>query len=131
MWTKSSLGCSNTRRPGELKHYEAIRHYQVQYKGFAIPIAAKMDVQVDFDDASGKSFRIVSQSGSSCCAIRCSSGHWRARKEASQDKEIDGIDSCKYRFQAGAGSEVLDRAADYILQVDPLHDSKFLYRGKV
>ncbi|MGC2615328.1 MAG: hypothetical protein WA354_14945, partial [Terracidiphilus sp.] len=48
----------------ELKHYEAIRHYEVQYKGFGSLIAAKMDVDINFDSPSGKSFRIVSQSGS-------------------------------------------------------------------
>jgi hypothetical protein len=35
-----------------------------------------------------------------------------------------------YRFQL-AGSEQLDGRPTYILQVDPLKPSKFLYRGKV
>ena len=48
----------------ELKHYQAVRHYQVLYKGFDTTIAAKMDVEVNYDDASGKSFRILSLSGS-------------------------------------------------------------------
>lgn len=115
---------------GELKHYEAIRHYQVQYKGFATTIAAKMDVEVDFDDASGKSFRIVSQSGSKLLCDKVLKRALESEKEASQDKQSTALTPANYRFQR-AGSEVLDGRQTYILQVDPLHDSKFLYRGKV
>ena len=28
----------------ELKHYKALRHYQVEYKGYATTLGAKMDV---------------------------------------------------------------------------------------
>src|SRR4051812_35715500 len=48
----------------ELKHYQSTRHYQVQYKGLGTHLAAAMEVDLNFDKATGKSFRIVSQSGS-------------------------------------------------------------------
>src|SRR5579863_6665794 len=54
----------NRSRTEELKHYEALRHYEVTYKGYSTTIAAKMDVEVNYDALSGKSFQIVSQSGS-------------------------------------------------------------------
>src|SRR5579863_8248239 len=46
----------------QLKHYEELRHYQVQYKGFSANLVGKIDVSVTFDAATGKRFRIVSQS---------------------------------------------------------------------
>ncbi|MGB6742991.1 MAG: hypothetical protein WBE38_04970, partial [Terracidiphilus sp.] len=48
----------------ELKHYQAVRLYQVEYRGLGTSLAAKMEVEVDFDASKGKSFRIVSQNGS-------------------------------------------------------------------
>ena len=54
----------NRSQAQELKHYETIRHYQVEYRGFGSTLAAKMEVEVRFDAASGASYRILSQSGS-------------------------------------------------------------------
>src|SRR5580658_8568129 len=54
----------NQARADELKQYKALRHYQVEYTGFSKKIAAKMDVEVNYDARTGKSFRIVSESGS-------------------------------------------------------------------
>ena len=58
-------------RAQALKHYKATRHYAVQYHGFPADLAAGMVVEASFDDASGKSFRVVSQSGSKFLAERC------------------------------------------------------------
>ncbi|MEI9968410.1 MAG: hypothetical protein WDM87_07215 [Terracidiphilus sp.] len=38
-----------------LKHYKAVRQYKVEYRGLA-NLEAKMEVEVDFDATSGKSF---------------------------------------------------------------------------
>src|ERR1700679_3011410 len=54
----------NQEQSKELKHYKALRHYQVEYEGFPANAAAKMDVEVEYDASSGKSLRIVSESGS-------------------------------------------------------------------
>src|SRR4051812_8908701 len=45
-------------RPDRLKHYQSIRHYQVEYKGYAAKIGAKLVVEAEYDAVSGKSFRI-------------------------------------------------------------------------
>ena len=114
----------------ELKHYEAIRHYQVQYKGFETLIAAKMDVDINFDTLSGKSFRIVSKSGSKLLCDKVLKRAVDSEEEASKDRTSTALNTANYRFQL-AGTEQLDRRPTYILQVDPLKESKFLYRGKV
>ena len=51
-----------------LKRYKGLREYRVEYTGFSADVAAKMEVEVNYDAASGKSFRIVSESGSKILA---------------------------------------------------------------
>jgi hypothetical protein len=114
----------------DLKHYEAIRHYQVQYNGFGTFIAAKMDVDVKFDNGSGKRLRIVSQSGSKLLCDKVLKRAVDSEQEASKDKSSTALTTANYRIRL-AGSEALDERSTYILQVDPLKESKFLYRGRV
>lgn len=113
-----------------LAGYKALRHYQVEYKGFSATIAAKMDVEVNYDAASGKSFRIVSQSGSNLLCNKVLKRAVDSEKEASQDKGGNALTTANYRFQL-AGSENLNGRTAYILDVEPLTASKFLYRGRI
>ncbi len=112
-----------------LKHYEALRHYQVEYRGIAT-LDAKMDVEVNYDATAGKSFRIVSQSGSSLLCNKVLKRAVDSEKEAAQDKGATALTPANYRFQL-LGSESLGGRPAYILDVTPLTASKFLYRGKV
>lgn len=114
----------------ELKHYEAQRHYQVQYKGYGTHLAAKMDVDLDYDSATGKSFRIVSQSGSKLLCDKVLKRAVDSEAEASKDKSSTALNLTNYSFQL-AGTEPVDGRPAWILQVNPLKKSKFLYRGKV
>jgi hypothetical protein len=114
----------------EVKHYEAIRHYQVQYKGFGTHLAAKMDVDLNFDTLSGKSFHIVSQSGSKLLCDKVLKRAVDSEEEASKDKTSTALTPANYRFDL-IGSEQVDGREAYILRVDPSKKSKFLYRGRV
>jgi hypothetical protein len=114
----------------ELKHYESVRHYKVQYKGLGTHLAATMDVDLNYDSATGKSFRIVSQSGSKLLCDKVLKRAVDSEKEASKDKSSTALNTTNYRFQL-AGTESVNGRPSYILQVDPLRKSKFLYRGKV
>lgn len=113
----------------ELKHYRAMRHYHVEYRGLA-NLDAGMEVEVDFDAASGKSFRIVSQSGSKILGEKVLKRAMDSEKEASEDKGGTALTPANYRFQL-EGSESVDGRPAYILSVEPLKESKFLYRGKI
>lgn len=114
----------------QLKHYDAIRHYQVRYKGFKVNIAATMEVEVNYDDGSGKSFRTVSKSGSGLLCDKVLKRAVESEQEASRDKQSTALDSTNYRFQF-TGTELLDGRPAYVLHVDPLRDGKFLYRGDI
>lgn len=113
-----------------LKHYEATRRYQIQYKGFGTVLAAAMDVDLQFDSSSGKAFRIVSQSGSKLLCDKVLKRAVESEEEASKDKASTALTPANYRFQLVGSDEVRGRPA-YLLTVDPLKKNKFLYRGKV
>jgi hypothetical protein len=112
-----------------LKHYTAIRQYHVEYRGLA-NLEAGMEVEVDFDATSGKSFRIVSQNGSKILGEKVLKRAMDSEKEASEDGGATALTAANYRFQL-LGSESLDGRPAYILSVEPLRESKFLYRGKI
>jgi hypothetical protein len=120
----------NQSQKEALKHYQAMRHYQVEYRGFATSIAAKMDVEINFDTSTGKSFRIVSQSGSKLLCEKVLKRAVDSEQEASQDQAATALTPANYKFQL-AGIESLNGRPAYVLTVVPLKDSKFLYRGKV
>ena len=112
-----------------LKHYKAVRQYQVEYRGLAT-IEAQMEVEIDFDATSGKSFRIVSPSGSKILGEKVLKRAMDSEKEASVDRGATALTPANYRFQF-QGSEDLNGRPAYILSVEPLKESKFLYRGKI
>jgi hypothetical protein len=124
------MGQHEAYQAKELKHYTAIRHYQVQYKGFATTLTGKMDVEVSYDDVSGKSFRILSQSGSKLLCDKVLKRAVESEKEASQDKQSTALTATNYQFRL-IGTEPLDGRPTYILRVDPLRPGKFLYRGRI
>ena len=120
----------NRSRSDALRHFKALRHYAVQYKGFATTLAAGMDVEVTYDASSGKSFRVVSQSGSKFLCEKVLQRAVDSEKEASADKGATALTSANYKFQL-TGTDVIEGRLAYVLQVDPLTESKFLYRGKI
>ena len=124
------IGQHNQAQIGELKNYKALRHYDVEYRGFSTTINAKMDVEVSYDAGTGKSFRIVSQSGSHLLCEKVLRRAVESEKEAAQDKASTALTPANYRFQLGGSESVAGRPA-YILEVEPLTASKFLYRGKI
>jgi hypothetical protein len=117
-------------RSRALKHYRAVRHYQVEYRGFSANVGAKMDVEVNYDIASGKSFRIVSQSGSGMLVDKVLKRAVDSEKEASHDKGATALTPANYKFHL-TGSEMIGGRAAYVLEVEPHVASKFLYRGKI
>ncbi len=119
----------NAARAAGLKHYHSLRHYTVEYRGFSARIAAKMDVEADYDAASGKSFRVVSQSGSNLLVDKVLKRLVESEKDAS-DQHSAELTPANYRFSL-AGMEKLGDRVCYVLEVEPVRDNKYLYKGKV
>jgi hypothetical protein len=120
----------NQARTEALKELQSIRHYQVEYRGFSKVIDARMEVEYHYNAASGKSFRIVTQSGSKMLCEKVLKRAVESEKEASQDKAAMALTAANYRFRL-VGSENVGGRPAYVLEVEPISPSKFLIRGKI
>jgi outer membrane lipoprotein-sorting protein len=126
----SGMRAHNAYQSQQLTHYEAIRHYKVQYKGFGTTISAEMTVEVNYNAAAGKQFRILSRSGSMFLCNKVLKRAVESEKEASRDQQLTALNRKNYRFRL-IGTEQIDGRPAYVLHVKPLRGGKFLYRGTV
>jgi hypothetical protein len=113
-----------------LAHYQAVRHYSIVYHGFSRTLTADMLVEVNYDLATGKNFRILSQSGSGTLCQKVLKRAIDSEKEAAQNKAATALTRANYVFHLLQMDRVDGRPA-YVLQVDPITPSKFLYRGRI
>jgi hypothetical protein len=120
----------NQARRDALKDLHSIRHYLVEYRGFSAVTQARMDVEYQFDAATGKSFRIVTQSGPRFLCDKVLKRAIESEKEAAQENASTALTAANYRFRL-LGSENLSGRTAYLLEVEPLVASKFLYKGKI
>lgn len=120
----------NQARSVALKTAKSTRVYQVEYQGFSKVITARMEVDYTYNAASGKSFRIVRQSGSRMLCEKVLKRAVESEKEASQDKSATALTQANYRFRL-VGSENLNGRTAYVLEVEPIAPSKFLIRGRI
>jgi outer membrane lipoprotein-sorting protein len=114
----------------KLRSYKTLRHYEVEYRGFSKQVEAKMDVEVVYNASSGKNLTIVSQSGSKFLLDKVLKRAVDSEKEAFQNKKSLALTPANYRFKQ-VGRETLAGRPAYILEVEPLVPTKFLYRGRI
>jgi hypothetical protein len=114
----------------ELKQYQTLRNYHVEYKGFSVTLEADMKVAVTCDAASGKNLQILSQSGSRFLIENVLKRAVNSEQEVARDRASANLTPANYKFRL-VGNDVIDGRPAYILDVDPRVPSKFLYRGKV
>ena len=120
----------NQLQAQRLKRYKAVRHYEAEYRGYGSNIMGKMEVEVTFDASSGKSFQILSQSGSKLLCDKVLKKAVDSEKEASKNPAVTALTPANYKFEL-IGSEILSGRQSYVLKVDPLKKSKFLYQGQI
>jgi hypothetical protein len=120
----------NQHQAQQLKRYKAVRHYEAEYRGYGSNIMGKMEVEVTFDASSGKSFKILSQSGSKLLCDKVLKKAVDSEKEASKNPSVTALTPANYKFEL-IGSEILSGRQSYVLKVDPLKKSKFLYQGQI
>ena len=120
----------NQARAEELKHYQSVRTYQVEYRGYAARLAAQMVVEAAFDAAHGKTFRIVSKSGNGLLIDKVLKRLIESEKDAEQDKGATALTPANYNFKL-TGIDTVEGRPAYVLEVEPLLDNKYLYRGKI
>jgi len=118
------------QQASRLAGYRSLRHYSIEYHGFGRELRATMDAEIRYDAIAGKSFRIVSQSGSGALCNRVLKRALESEVAASKDRAATALTSVNYRFRA-AGADTVDGREAYMLDVDPLTPNKFLYRGRI
>jgi hypothetical protein len=118
----------NQERAAALQHYIGKRTYRLEYHGFPGAAEATMEVEVNFDAPSSKHFTVVSASGSKLIQNRVFHRLLESEEQAgdSSNRKNSELGPENYNFSL-AGTE----GTNYILNVEPTVESKFLYRGKI
>jgi hypothetical protein len=118
----------NGERAAGLQHYQGKRSYRLEYHGFPASAEATMDVEVNFDAPSSKHFTVVSATGSKLIQNRVFHRLLESEEQAgdSSNRKHTELGPDNYNFSL-AGTE----GTNYVLNVEPKEETKFLYRGKI
>lgn len=120
---------ANRERAARLRRYTSLRHYRVEYQGLA-HLNAQMEVEVTYDAHAGKTFRILSESGSRGLGEKVLRRALDSEREAQADPAATALSTANYSFRL-LGSETLAGRPAYLLAVEPISASRFLYRGRI
>jgi hypothetical protein len=118
----------NQERAAALQHYVGKRSYRLEYHGFPASTEATMDVDVNFDAPASKHFTIVNATGSKLIQNRVFHRLLESEEQAgdASNRKHTELGPDNYTFTV-AGVE----GTNYVLNVEPKEESKFLYRGKI
>jgi hypothetical protein len=118
----------NKERADTLQHYIGRRSYRLEYRGFPASADATMEVEVNFDAPATKRFTIVNATGSKLIQNRVFHRLLESEEQAgdSSNRQHTELGPDNYTFSL-AGTE----GTNYVLNVEPKEDSRFLYRGKI
>jgi len=118
----------NKERAQGLQHYSGKRSYRLEYRGFPTSAEATMEVEVNFDAPASKHFTIVSSTGSKLILNRVFHRLLETEEQAGDpsNRKHTELGPDNYTFSL-AGTE----GANYVLNVEPKVESRFLYRGKI
>ena len=122
----------NREREEALQKFQGTRVYSLKYTGFLGTHSAEMTVSVNYSSPDNKEFTIVSQSGSKFIVDHVLKGLLQGEKEAAnpENKQRTALNASNYEFTL-AGYETSEDTPQYVLNVKPKRDTKFVYRGKI
>lgn len=123
----------NGERATKLLHVDSIRHYNLDYTGFPSSLHAQMEVKAAYTTPGNKNFTVISESGSSVIRNRVFHKLLESEQEASSDaanRSAVMLSTANYRFSL-LGCQDGDGRALYVMRVEPLRSTKFLYRGTI
>jgi hypothetical protein len=118
----------NQERANGLQHYLGTRSYRLEYRGFPTSAEATMEVEVNFDAPATKRFTIVNATGSKLIQNRVFRRLLESEEQAgdSSNRKHTELGPDNYTFSL-AGTE----GTNYVLNVEPKEETRFLYRGKI
>jgi hypothetical protein len=127
------LAENNAERARQLRSFEANRQYTLDYTGFPSSRSAEMKVKVSYHSPGSKEFSVLAESGSKLILTRVFRKLMESEQESSGDAKSRtevALTADNYRF-ALRGCEVDSGRALYVMDVEPLRETKFLYRGTI
>ena len=127
------LAVKNAERAQHLSSFESERHYALDYTGFPYARSAEMTVAATYHAPGSKKLTVITESGSRLILTRVLHRLLESEQESSVDesnRKAVALTSENYRFAlrgcaAAAGRDL------YVMDVQPLRDTKFLYRGTI
>jgi hypothetical protein len=119
----------NAIRAEHLKYSFSHRHYHVEYHGFGRSMDASMDVEATYSAASGKSFRVIDQSGSHVLLDHVLKKLLDTERDDSRSHEA-ALTPQNYKFRLDKDTAENGRRL-YVLEVEPKVRKKLLYHGRI
>lgn len=127
------LAAKNAERAQHLRGFESERHYELEYTGFPSARSASMSVNATYRAPGTKQFTVIAESGSKLILTRVLHRLLESEQESSSDeshRQATALTTANYRF-ALRGCDVSAGRDAYVMNVEPLRDNKFLYRGTI
>jgi hypothetical protein len=128
----SQLQERNHEREMALRKFQGRRIYRVQYHGFFGTRNAEAVVDYKYAAPNDKQFAVVSQTGSKFMMDHVIKGLLDGEKEAATDenRQRTALNTVNYNFTL-AEADTTHEASQYVLNVIPKTNNKFLYRGRI
>jgi hypothetical protein len=128
----SQLEERNRERAAALRKFEAVRTYRMQYRGTFGNRDAEMTVRLKYTSPNEKQFEVISQSGAKFILEHIFKRLLQEESEAAseENRRRTALSSKNYDFTLAAFEDSPD-APQYVLNVVPKTDNKYLYRGKI
>ncbi len=126
------LNRNNEQRTAALRAYEGKRSYLLTYHGFPSNREAEMEVVAHYQAPDGKSFDMVSESGSKLLQSKVLLRLLESEREAAraENQRQTAFTPANYTFTL-LGSRPSPNGGCYRLSVEPRRDNKFLFRGEI
>jgi hypothetical protein len=122
----------NVDRAQKLRSFDSVRQYNLDYTGFP-SLSARMEVRASYSAPGTKEFTVISESGSSLLRKHVLHKLLDSEREAGSDaanRDAILLNTANYRFSL-LGCESGGSRPLYVMRVEPLRETKFLYRGTV
>jgi hypothetical protein len=128
----TQLVAHDRERQAALDGYGSQRTYRMEYHGPVGERHAEMVVRMDFTAPDRKHFTVLSESGSSifCNQVlrRLMEGEQEGALEENHQRAM--LSPANYELKL-LGTDVVDGANTWVLEVSPRVDSRFTYKGRV
>jgi hypothetical protein len=122
----------NRERSKALRRFRGTRLYHLHYQGFFGTRDAQAVVTLNFAAPNDKQFTVVSQTGSTFLINHVIKALLEGERDAATEENLrrTALTMQNYDFTLNQ-AETAREASQYVLNVTPKTDSKFLYRGTV